>query len=80
MAFSQQMSGLTARNLDAYWQTERDVMSFAFQTANNNADRATSIALQSLKNAGDDTSAQSSSSIFSKLAGKLAEKVFLDVF
>jgi len=80
MAFSQQMSGLTARNLDAYWQTERDVMSFAFQTANNNADRATSIALQSLKNAGTDDAAQSSSSIFSKLAGKLAEKVFLDVF
>jgi len=76
MDFAKTMTGFTARNLDSYWQTERDLMSFAFQTENNNADRATSIALQSLKNEGDSVG-QSSSSIFSKLVGKLAEKVFL---
>ena len=32
------------------WQRERDIMTYAFQTANNNADRATSIAIQNLQN------------------------------
>ena len=76
MDFAKTMAGFTARNLDSYWQTERDIMSFAFQTENNNADRATSIALQSLKNeAGVDEAAASKSSIFSKLAGTFVDKV-----
>ena len=76
MDFAKTMAGFTARNLDSYWQTERDIMSFAFQTENNNADRATSIALQNLKNeAGADEAAASKSSIFSKLAGTFVDKV-----
>jgi len=76
MAFAQNMNELTARNLDSYWQTERDIMSFAFQTENSNADRATSIALQALKNEGEsDEAAASKSNTFSKIAGSVVEKM-----
>ena len=46
--FAQVMNGLTAKNMDAIWQRERDIMSYSVQTANNNADRATQIIIQKL--------------------------------
>ena len=46
--FAQTMNGLTAKNMDAIWQRERDIMSYSVQTANNNADRATQIIIQKL--------------------------------
>ena len=48
--FAQTMNSLTAKNMDAIWQRERDIMSYAVQTANNNADRATEILKQKLAN------------------------------
>ena len=48
--FAQVMNGLTAKNMDAIWQRERDIMSYSVQTANNNADRATQILVQKLSN------------------------------
>ena len=76
MEFAKQMSGLTARNLDAYWQTERDGMSFVYQMNNNNADRATSLALQYLKNEAElSAQASNSSSIFSKILGVVVDKI-----
>ena len=52
-------NGLTGKNLDAIWQEKRDLMSYATQTENNNADRATQIATQVLINQGriDETDA-----------------------
>ena len=51
MAFAQTINALTATNLDAIWQRERDILSMAFQVSEGNADRANSIILQ--KMAGD---------------------------
>jgi hypothetical protein len=51
MAFAQTINALTATNLDAIWQRERDILSMAFQVSESNADRANSIILQ--KMAGD---------------------------
>ena len=38
-------NGLTSTTYNNLLQKERDIMSYAFQTANNNADRATNLAL-----------------------------------
>jgi hypothetical protein len=48
MLFAKTMNGFTATNLDAYWQRERDIMSFAFTSAENAADRVASVLLEKL--------------------------------
>ena len=48
MAYAKTMNGLTSTNLDAYWQRERDIMSFAFTSAENAADRVSSVLLEKL--------------------------------
>lgn len=48
MSFAKTMNGFTATNLDAYWQRERDLMSFAFTSAENAADRLSSVLLEKL--------------------------------
>ena len=48
MNFAKTMNAFTATNLDAYWQRERDVMSFAFTSAENAADRLASVLLEKL--------------------------------
>ena len=48
MAFAQTINALTATNLDAIWQRERDILSMAFQVSEGNADRANSIILQKM--------------------------------
>ena len=62
MDFAKIINGLTASNMDKIWQRERDLMSFAFQLENNNADRATTIAVQELANEAAASSASASRS------------------
>ena len=70
--FARTINGLTELNMSQIWQRERDIMSFAFQTANNNADRATSIAIQNLQNeASKDIAAAEKSAGFAKAAGTI---------
>ena len=70
--YARTINGLTQLNMEQIWQRERDIMSFAFQTANNNADRATSIAIQNLQNeATADEAAATKSASFAKAAGTI---------
>ena len=70
--FARTMNGLTELNMSQIWQRERDIMSYVFQTMNNNADRATSIAIQNLQNeATKDTAAATKSAGFAKAAGTI---------
>jgi hypothetical protein len=48
MNFAKTMNAFTSTNLDAYWQRERDIMSFAFTSAENAADRLASTLLEKL--------------------------------
>ena len=74
--FARTMNGLTERNMDAIWQQQRDIMSYTFQQDNNNADRATSIALQTMKNeASATTDAASKSAAFSSAAGAVISAI-----
>ncbi len=70
--FAKTMNALTASNIDQIWQRERDIMSYTFQQENNNADRATSIALQVMQNeAAATTAAATKSSAFATAAGTI---------
>ena len=70
--YARTINGLTETNMGQIWQRERDIMSFAFQTANNNADRATSIAVQNLQNeATKDEAAAAKSASFARAAGTI---------
>ncbi len=72
MDFAKIINGLTASNMDQIWQRERDLMSFAFQLENNNADRATTIAVQELANeAAASTAAASRSGSFANAIGSV---------
>jgi hypothetical protein len=72
MDFAKTINGLTAANMDQIWQRERDLMSFAFQLENNNADRATSIAIQELANlASSSSDAASRSASFANAIGSI---------
>jgi ligand-binding sensor domain-containing protein len=82
MQFAQTMNELTAANMDRIWQRERDLMSYAVQTANNNADRANAILLQKLANdaALSEQDAQKSAALL-EIGGAIARDVvggFLD--
>lgn len=48
MDFAKTMNAFTSTNLDAYWQRERDIMSFAFTSAENAADRMASVLLEKM--------------------------------
>jgi hypothetical protein len=43
MNFAKTINALTATNMDAYWQRERDVMSFAYASGESAADRVATI-------------------------------------
>ena len=45
MNFAKTMNAFTSTNLDAYWQRERDIMSFAFTSAENAAARMSEVLL-----------------------------------
>ena len=53
---------MTKTAYEGQLQKERDEMSFSFQTANNNADRATTIAVQNLANNAATTLAEAEAS------------------
>jgi hypothetical protein len=55
-------NGLTATAYNNLLQQERDVMSYAFQTANNNADRATQLAVANISADASITAAEMSAS------------------
>ena len=75
--FARTMNGLTETNMNQIWQRERDIMSFTFQTENNNADRATSIAVQQLAADSDASVAKASkSSSFASAAGSVISAIF----
>ena len=48
MNFAKTMNAFTSTNLDAYWQRERDLMSFAYASAESAADRIAQVTLQEL--------------------------------
>ena len=80
MTLAQTLNNLTMSNVDKIWQRERDLMTFAIQTANSNADRATQIAIQKLANeAAKDAAATSSegskSAAFASAAGSIVSKI-----
>ena len=76
MDFAKIINGLTAANIDQIWQRERDLMSFAFQLENNNADRATTIAVQELANeAAASSAAASKSGSFANAIGTIVGAV-----
>ena len=69
-------NGMTQSVYEASKQADRDTMSYAFQTANNNADRATSIALQTMQNeASANSAAASKSASFAAAAGAVIANV-----
>ena len=47
--YAKTLNAFTQTNLDAYWQRERDIMSFAFTSSENAADRMSSIMLQKME-------------------------------
>jgi hypothetical protein len=49
MNFAKTINALTATNLDAYWQRERDVMSFAYASGESAADRVATVLVEELK-------------------------------
>ena len=76
MDFAKVINGLTAANMDQIWQRERDLMSFAFQLENNNADRATTIAVQELANeAAANSAAASKSGSFANAIGTIVGSI-----
>jgi hypothetical protein len=67
------MNGLTAGNLEQIWQRERDIMSFAFSSAESSKDRALQILLGDMEIEALDKKLS-----FEEGAGKT--KFLLDVF
>jgi hypothetical protein len=79
--FAQTMNALTSKNMDAIWQRERDLMSYAVQTANNNADRATEILKQKLANQASLSVADAEkSSALAQAGGAIAASIVKGIF
>ena len=73
---AQAANNMTTVAYEASKQADRDTMSYAFQTANNNADRATEIALQTMRNeASATTSAASKSAALATAAGAIIAEI-----
>ena len=76
MLEAQTLNNLTMANVDQIWQRERDLMSYSIQTANNNADRATTIAVQQLANEAAATAANAEkSSAFARGVGSIVSSI-----
>jgi len=76
-------NGLSMQALNELWQQERDLMSMAWDSANNTLDRDAAIAVQSLKNVGTAapaTTEGSGSDILSKAAGNIFTKIIGNLF
>jgi hypothetical protein len=73
---AQASNNMTTVAYEASKQADRDTMSYAFQTANNNADRATEIALQTMRNeSAATTSAASKSAALATAAGAIIAEI-----
>ena len=73
---AQAANNMTTVAYEASKQADRDTMSYAFQTANNNADRATEIALQTMRNeSAATTSAASKSAALATAAGAIIAEI-----
>ena len=78
--FAKTMNAMTSKNIDAVWQRERDIMSLAFQTAESNADNATSIILQQMAAEAQLTAAELQSKIeATQSTGNFLSEVFLKI-
>lgn len=53
MEYARTVNDITKNNMDRIWQQERDLLSYAFQTAEGDADRATTIMAQKIIAAAD---------------------------
>lgn len=53
MEYAKTVNAITANNMDRIWQQERDLLSYTFQTAEGDADRATTIMAQKIIAASD---------------------------
>ena len=74
-------NGLTMQALNELWQQERDLMSMAWDGANNVMDRDSAIAVQSLKNVGTAaTSASESDDALSAVSGTIFTKIISKIF
>ncbi|UAW59216.1 hypothetical protein CRP603_gp49 [Roseobacter phage CRP-603] len=73
---AQAANNMTTVAYEASKQADRDTMSYAFQTANNNADRATEIALQTMRNeSAATTSAANKSAALATAAGAIIAEI-----
>jgi hypothetical protein len=78
--FAKTMNAMTSKNIDAVWQRERDIMSLAFQTAESNADNATSIILQQMAAEATLTAAELQAKIeATQSTGNFLSEVFLKI-
>jgi hypothetical protein len=78
--FAKTMNAMTSKNIDAVWQRERDIMSLAFQTAESNADNATSIILQQMAAEAQLTAAELQAKIeATQSTGNFLSEVFLKI-
>ena len=78
--FAKTINAMTSKNIDAVWQRERDIMSLAFQTAESNADNATSIILQQMAADATITAAELQAKIeATKKAGDFLSEAFLSI-
>jgi hypothetical protein len=76
MQLAQTLNQITMSNIEQIWQRERDIMSYSIQTANNNADRATEIAIQKLRNQADASTAEAQKSAsFAESAGGIISTI-----
>jgi hypothetical protein len=67
---------MTISAYEAQIQLERDQASFGFQTANNNADRATEVAIQVMKTeASADAGAAAKAASFASAAGNIVAAI-----
>ena len=78
--FAKTMNAMTSKNIDAVWQRERDIMSLAFQTAESNADNATSIILQQMAAEATLTASELQAKIeATQSTGNFLSEVFLKI-
>lgn len=73
---AQAANNMTTTAYEAQKQADRDSMSYAFQTANNNADRATSIAVETMRtDASASAASASKSAAFATAAGTVIANI-----
>jgi hypothetical protein len=80
MMLAQTLNNLSMSNIEKIWQRERDLLTFAVQVADSNANRATQIAVQKLANEATTEAAASQASgqksaAFANAAGSIVAKI-----